>query len=68
MRYCRRTPTICWDCKNAVKKCSWSKDFIPVENWEAIPTTIKQVDNREGRKHKVMQSYIVVSCPQFVKG
>jgi hypothetical protein len=60
--------TICWDCKNAVKGCSWSKDFKPVDGWEAIPTKILQKDNRFGRYDKTLNSYIVISCPQFVEG
>lgn len=49
--------TLCWDCGNACGGCSWSKEFIPVEGWEARP--VKQTCGN--------QSYIVFECPQFVR-
>ena len=55
--------TICWSCQNACGGCSWSryKSWQPVEGWEAIETTIS-LSNHLPR----MQSYIVLSCPQYV--
>ena len=44
-------PTLCWKCENACTNgCSWSKQLIPVENWNAEETDI---------------SYIVKDCPLF---
>ena len=54
--------TLCWDCENATGGCSWSKRFIPVEGWDAIPT---RVNMTVGKK---VDSYTVVSCPLFKKG
>ena len=51
--------TLCWRCENACAKCSWSKDFTPVEGWVAIPTKIRE--SHEG----TIDSYIVLKCPQF---
>lgn len=50
--------SLCWDCANALCGCDWSRDFKPVEGWEAkfSPAT----------KNKV-ESYHVISCPQFEK-
>lgn len=48
--------TICWFCKNAMGKCSWSKERIPVQGWVAIPTYIAE-DN--------IKSYNVRGCPQY---
>lgn len=28
-------PALCWDCKNALGKCSWSQRFEPIEGWTA---------------------------------
>ena len=51
--------SICWGCANAVPDplrgtgCSWAKEFIPVEGWEA-----KEKGN----------SYNVWHCPEFKGG
>lgn len=50
--------TLCWNCQNACNSgCSWSKNFIPVEGWEATPTISDRFTNTE--------SYHVHKCPQF---
>ena len=56
--------TLCWQCKNALGKCSWAEidytkqnrpiKFEPVEGWEAIETI-------KGR----YTSYCVIKCPKF---
>ncbi len=48
--------TLCWDCQNALCKCSWSREFKPVEGWTAIQTTI-------GRDR--VKSFCVIECPEF---
>jgi len=59
------TGTLCWRCINSVPSprtgagCSWSRKFVPVEGWEAIPTTIDK-----DRTH----SYLVKKCPEFTEG
>lgn len=57
----KRKETLCWECANNCGKCSWSKDFTPVENWEAVPTKIKEYHNRSS----YIESYRVISCPEF---
>ena len=57
--------TLCWSCKNAVGRCSWSevdeskKDrpikYEPVNGWVAIKT-----------ERGDCNSYVVLSCPEFV--
>lgn len=44
-------PTLCWSCAKACKKCSWSRNFEPVEGWEAEKTTLQQPP------YRVVQSY-----------
>lgn len=54
--------TLCWDCRNAVFGCSWSKHFIPVEGWDATPHMLYARD----KAHGGVQSYEVHRCPQYV--
>lgn len=55
--------TLCWDCANNGGRCSWSKDFTPVDGWTAIPTKIPaQVYKGDGR---MIDSYCVCECPEF---
>ena len=42
--------TLCWGCEKACGGCSWSKKFVPVEGWKAIPTE---------------KSFDVYECPEF---
>lgn len=56
--------TICWDCKNACGGCSWSKNFTPVEGWKITKTLIKGNFETDA----VIESCIVHSCPEFIKG
>lgn len=56
--------TLCWDCRNALKRCSWSRNFEPVEGWEAImfpPAPYVQ------GKCAHMPNYKVISCPEFIE-
>lgn len=50
--------TLCWTCKNAIGKCSWSNNFEPIENWEATPTHV-------GNNINGYHSYKVIKCPSF---
>lgn len=47
--------TICWECKNAVLGCSWSRKFKPVPGWNAVKFNL---DSGE-------VSYVVHKCPKF---
>ena len=53
--------TLCWKCQKACGGCSWSKDFTPVENWNAVPTKIKAYGTGDG----TIDSYRVIECPEF---
>ena len=59
--------TLCWDCEKAVGKCSWSKNFVPVEGWKAVPTKIQNGNHTwKGRRIKdVTDSFDVYECPEF---
>lgn len=60
--------SLCWYCENAVpnprthKGCSWSRDFKPVDGWEAISVTIPTY----GKIHDC-ESFCVISCPEFLQ-
>ena len=58
-----KNSTLCWKCKNACCGCEWSKYFIPVEGWVAIPTKIRLIDIN----NHYTESYQVISCPKFEK-
>lgn len=56
----KKESSICWDCANAyAHKCSWFKDYTPVEGWTA-----------EKRKYnsgnRTITSYCVEQCPNFI--
>lgn len=48
--------TICWECSKL--DCPWMQDAIPVKNWIAEPSVIK--DNNGDIK-----SYCVIHCPLY---
>lgn len=48
--------SICWECKNALLGCSWSKRFEPVTGWKAT-----RFNNDNGEI-----SYVVQKCPEFI--
>jgi hypothetical protein len=55
---------LCWTCRKAYGKCSWTEvdytkkgwpiRFEPVKGWNAIPT-----------KNEKYTSFLVVSCPEY---
>ena len=53
---------ICWRCKNATGKCSWSAFGKPVKGWEATPYVVKSDNERP------INTYSITSCPQFAEG
>lgn len=60
--------TLCWGCEKACGKCSWSKKFVPVEGWEAKPTTvyIREETLPSGEvKRYYTDSFDVYKCPEF---
>ena len=57
--------TLCWRCANACGGCSWSRNFIPVSGWDAIPTRIRTHHSTAAATN---ESYIVRQCPRFTAG
>lgn len=55
--------TICWNCGKACGLCSWSKSFIPVDGWCAVPTKI--LISNTGSKRSYTDSFDVYECPEF---
>ena len=51
---------LCWRCRNACGGCSWSREFKPVEGWDAKPTII----NGDGEE---IPSFEIKKCPMFIK-
>ena len=49
--------TICWECEKTCGGCSWSREFKPVDGWEAVETTDCTGD----------KSFLVRKCPEFVR-
>ena len=47
--------TICWKCKKASGGCSWSRDFVPVDGWDAKEKTMQRIG----------LTYLVKYCPEF---
>lgn len=62
----REAETLCWRCRRAVGRCSWSAGgFEPVEGWLALPTRMVESD-LEQRRVIVTSSYLVIDCPQYL--
>lgn len=62
-----RKATLCWFCDKATcSGCSWSKEFKPVEGWDAEPTLVTQWSGKG--KPRQTSSYMVYSCPDFAEG
>ena len=59
----KRRETLCWTCQNATGQCSWSKNFTPVEGWDAVPTKVR--GNLE--LDEWLDSYLVIDCPKYRK-
>lgn len=60
--------TLCLECdRSCDKSCSWARDFVPVEGWEAEykPVNIagKRIEGETTRRF--VDSYQVKSCPEF---
>jgi hypothetical protein len=66
-RYFQSHSTLCWKCQKASGGCSWSRDFIPVDGWEAKPSQILIAcqNQTKDKKPKYTESFDVHSCPEF---
>lgn len=60
-----RSHTLCWDCGNSCGGCAWSREFKPVDGWEAEPTKVKVADTNQ--YVRLIDSFIVRSCPEFIR-
>lgn len=66
--------TICWACANAVpdeegtRGCPWSREGKPVEGWVAERRDIRIQPKRPGEERRAVESYQVITCPEFVPG
>lgn len=47
--------TLCLSCRKSLLECSWSKDFVPVEGWEAVA-----VKNKSG-----YDTFFIKNCPLY---
>ena len=56
-----KQPTLCWSCAKAVRGCDWSREFIPIKGWNAIPTELHV------NRTDCCKSFLVLSCPEFVR-
>lgn len=56
--------TLCWSCAKACGGCSWSKDFKPIDGWDAIPTKIRIPDDDGGARY--VDSFKITACPQYI--
>ena len=52
-------PQLCWKCKKACGKCSWSRSFVPVAGWTAKETKI------HNNQTNIISTYLIIDCPQF---
>ena len=50
---------LCCSCKNACGGCNWSKYFLPVAGWDAIPTIVKDIEGD-------IDSYKISGCPEYI--
>ena len=53
--------TKCWECAKATGFCSWSQEFKPIKNWNAVKT--KHVNNNG----VPLETYLIIDCPEFVR-
>lgn len=64
----KRPSTLCWDCQRSYipeMRCSWAKDFTPVEGWNAEFRPVNNSVNA-GDLIRETPSYLVKECPRFV--
>lgn len=61
--YYKLPHSICQNCANAVSGCSWARDFVPVEGWDAEPTVV-HLATEDGRIYED-PSFLVKHCPLF---
>ncbi len=68
MAFEKEHESLCWCCENARGGCSWSKNFEPVQGWNAKPTKvcIRKKTLKSGKKKRYYtDSFDVYDCPEF---
>lgn len=50
---------LCFSCKNNCGGCNWSRYFLPVTGWDAVPTVVKD-------KGGDIESYQISRCPEYI--
>lgn len=51
---------LCWSCKKATGRCSWSRNFTPVEGWDADAVRLNV-----SKKYENVGSFFVKGCPEY---
>ena len=54
---------ICWNCKKACGRCSWSHHLEPIHGWIATPVHRRSA-NGKGRQI-MMDTFAIKCCPEF---
>ena len=57
------TSQLCWTCKKAVCGCSWSRSFVPVKGWDAVPAKI--INWTDNTRVITTDSYTIRDCPEY---
>lgn len=64
------TATLCWTCGRACggpNGCSWSREYKPVEGWDAERRDVAVWRGESGRQYtEYSESYYVKGCPEYV--
>ena len=64
------TATLCWTCGRAcggANGCSWSREYKPVEGWDAERRDVAVWRGESGRQYtEYSESYYVKRCPEYV--
>lgn len=51
---------LCWQCKKAYCRCSWTRYSVPVKDWTADRTVVKDTNGD-------FMSYKIKKCPEFIR-
>jgi len=58
--YLNKKEQLCWSCDKACNGgCSWSRELVPVEGWDAEPIKVKQENGR------YVDSFRIKGCPLY---
>ena len=57
---------LCFSCKKSALGCSWSREFKPIEGWDAVPTVITNWS--DGKRVIYTETYALRGCPEYEEG